>query len=87
MGTGDDVDYAMARETENAMKIPVIRHEHKKPACMDEVRTQCYAKLYMNYLTILCAPTLLSGVCQVLGHFASSTGQAVAPSQICMIGK
>jgi phosphatidylglycerophosphatase GEP4 len=38
VGTADDVDHAMARATELAMKIPVIRHQHKKPACLDEVR-------------------------------------------------
>jgi phosphatidylglycerophosphatase GEP4 len=37
VGTADDVGHAMALATEAAMKIPVIRHQHKKPACLDEV--------------------------------------------------
>jgi phosphatidylglycerophosphatase GEP4 len=36
-GSCDDVNFAMAKKTEESMDIPVIRHEAKKPGCLDEV--------------------------------------------------
>lgn len=37
VGTNDDYQHQGARKTEESMKIPVIRHSHKKPDCIDEV--------------------------------------------------
>ena len=37
VGTLDDKDSCGAISTENSTGIPVIRHLHKKPDCLDEV--------------------------------------------------
>jgi len=37
VGSCDDVGYLCAAETEKNMNLAVIRHVHKKPACLDEV--------------------------------------------------
>lgn len=37
VGTLDDVEYRNAINTEKNTGIPVIRHKHKKPQCLDEV--------------------------------------------------
>lgn len=37
VGTTDDVNYEGAKITESKLGIPVIRHLHKKPGCIDEV--------------------------------------------------
>ena len=36
-GSCDDDDFVMAKKTEESIGIPVIRHEIKKPGCLDEV--------------------------------------------------
>lgn len=42
VGTTDDVNYEGARLTESRLGIPVIRHLHKKPGCIDEVWVKVY---------------------------------------------
>lgn len=36
-GSADDLGYEMAKQTEAALGLPVIRHATKKPACFHEV--------------------------------------------------
>lgn len=44
-GSCDDVDFNMAKFTEEKLSIPVIRHEEKKPGCLDEVIVHFEEKL------------------------------------------
>lgn len=37
VGSCDDDKYEGAEQTENSIGLPVIRHQLKKPACLDEV--------------------------------------------------
>lgn len=43
VGTPDDVGFAGAVETEAGLGIPVIRHAHKKPGCIQEVQSALYS--------------------------------------------
>ena len=37
MGSSDDQEYLEAKNLENELHIPVIRHKNKKPDCLDDV--------------------------------------------------
>ena len=37
IGSIDDLNFEGAQYAENLLRIPVIRHRYKKPACIDEV--------------------------------------------------
>mgnify|MGYP000293479449 CR=1 FL=1 len=51
-GSCDDADFSDALRFEQSLGIPVIRHQIKKPACIDEVQHYCN-KLFVNSLVTL----------------------------------
>ena len=92
VGSSDDQGYKAAAETEKKLKIPVIRHRIKKPACLAEVKNHFsnnegvvneYKVVDLNDpLTVRATPT--RSVEEVSGEEAGN--RVVLPSEICMIG-
>lgn len=62
VGSSDDAKYEGAQNTERLMQIPVIRHEKKKPACLDEASLRL-RNLVLNIigLTLVAFKIYLSG--------------------------
>lgn len=92
VGSSDDKGYKAAAETEKSLRIPVIRHRVKKPACLAEVKEHFSSKekVVNEYkivdlndpLTVRATPTRSVGEAS-----EEETGnRVVLPSEICMIG-
>ncbi len=92
VGSSDDKGYKAASETEKNLKIPVIRHRIKKPACLAEVKGHFsknggtvneYKVVDLNDpLTVRATP---SRTIEEDGEDGADK-RVVSPSEICMIG-
>jgi phosphatidylglycerophosphatase GEP4 len=91
VGSSDDKGYRAAAETEKRLKIPVIRHRIKKPACMSEVKDHFAKKRTVKEFRVMdlsdpLTATAVSSKGSESEDGGDEGGKVVLPSEICMVG-
>ena len=94
VGSSDDEGYKAASATERKLKIPVIRHRVKKPACLAEVKGHFsknrgvvneYKIVDLNDpLTVRATPSI--PIEEGCSDEDEMDKRSVIPSEICMVG-